>query len=333
MTLPISAAWLLGYRAALWTAGGCLGTALVFVTLEMMQVSLPLQAKSTALGNWFLLAQATLIGTIPVGEVLQRLTQALKKVREQCDSLERQDEILRESERRFRTLADTAPVKIAVIDADGSATFLNHGWLEFRGRTLEEELSHGWTQGLHPEDQSDLLKNYFSPSVVATKHKFECRLLRADGEYRFILCSAIARFEPEFAGHVLTGIDITDFKRAEQEAFARAKLETLGSLAAGVAHDFNNLLGGIMALAELAENELPADSRARQELKSIRGLVLRGSDVVRELMIYAGKEAGVFAVVDVSRTIEGMLPLVNAVVSKRARLETDLARKMAAWCR
>jgi two-component system, cell cycle sensor histidine kinase and response regulator CckA len=79
-------------------------------------------------------------------------------------------------------------------------------------------------------------------------------LRRADGEYRSVVCNGVPRFQPDGvrAGYIATCIDITDAKRAQEEALARQKLESVGQLARGIAHDFNNLLGGILATTELA---------------------------------------------------------------------------------
>jgi signal transduction histidine kinase len=78
--------------------------------------------------------------------------------------------------------------------------------------------------------------------------------------------------------------DVTDARRAQEESFARQNLESLGTLAGGIAHDFNNLLGAVLAQTELAMAELAAGSHANDELKAIRDLSIRGSDIVRQLM-------------------------------------------------
>jgi len=78
VSLPASAAWLLGYTAAKWTAGGCLFSALVFTVLEMTQVRPPLQAQATPLGIWFVIVQAALINAIPVGQIIGRLRETLQ---------------------------------------------------------------------------------------------------------------------------------------------------------------------------------------------------------------------------------------------------------------
>jgi nitrogen-specific signal transduction histidine kinase len=124
--------------------------------------------------------------------------------------------------------------------------------------------------------------------------------------------------------------DITEIKRAQDEAFARQKLESLGTLASGIAHDFNNLLGGVLAQAELALGELAAGSRPEDELKAIRDVALRGSEIVRELMIYAGKETAADELVDLTRVVKEMLELLKVSVSKHAVLEPDLGLDLPA---
>ena len=94
------------------------------------------------------------------------------------------------------------------------------------------------------------------------------RLRRADGQYQWLLDEGVPRFAPDgaFEGYIGSAIDITDLKRAQEEALARQKLESLGVLAGGVAHDFNSLLGSIVANAELVLSELPDGSPASEGL-------------------------------------------------------------------
>jgi signal transduction histidine kinase/CheY-like chemotaxis protein len=87
VSLPASAAWLLGYKGALWTAGGCLLSALVFTVLEMTHASLPLY-KATPLGIWAVIVQAVLINAIPVGQIIGRLRETLKELQRHQQHLE-----------------------------------------------------------------------------------------------------------------------------------------------------------------------------------------------------------------------------------------------------
>ena len=122
--------------------------------------------------------------------------------------------------------------------------------------------------------------------------------------------------------------DITESRRAQEESLARQKLESVGALANGIAHDFNNILGGVLAQAQLALAECAAGSYPEDELKTIRDVSIRGSEIVRQLMIYAGRESADVGPVEVSRIVEEMLELLKVSVSKRAVLDTDLGENL-----
>jgi len=107
-------------------------------------------------------------------------------------------------------------------------------------------------------------------------------------------------------------------------------LESLGTLASGIAHDFNNLLGGVLAQAELALAELADGLHPEKELQAIRDVAMRGSEIVRQLMVYAGKESAVVGTVDLSRLVQDTIELLKVSVSKQARLETDLSNDLPA---
>jgi PAS domain S-box-containing protein len=130
----------------------------------------------------------------------------------------RSEAALRESEERFRNMADTAPVMIWVADADKRFTFVNKTWLQFTGRQLEQELGNGWTSGLHPEDLVRCYETFCASFKARRSFHLECRLRRVDGEYRSILCSGVPRFDPagEFAGYIGSDIDITDLQSEER---------------------------------------------------------------------------------------------------------------------
>jgi two-component system, cell cycle sensor histidine kinase and response regulator CckA len=125
---------------------------------------------------------------------------------------------LRESEERFRNLADTAPVMIWVTGPDKLFTFFNKTWLDFTGRTMEQELGNGWASGVHPEDVRRCHETFCSSFDARRDFRIECRLRRADGEYRWMLCSGVPRFAPGgiFAGYIGSDIDITDLQSEER---------------------------------------------------------------------------------------------------------------------
>src|SRR5205809_1213390 len=129
------------------------------------------------------------------------------------------EEELRESEARFRAMADTAPVMIWVSGADKLCTFFNKGWLDFTGRTLEEELGNRWAEGVDREDLDRCVSTYENSFNARQPFTMEYRLRRSDGEYRWVLDTGTPRFAPDgaFLGYIGSCIDITERKLAEEK--------------------------------------------------------------------------------------------------------------------
>ena len=127
------------------------------------------------------------------------------------------EEALLESEARFRSMADSAPVLLWIAGADTGYTFFNQTWLDFTGRTLEQEMGTGWTEGVHVHDVQRCLDTYLSAFTARQPFTMEYRLRRADGEYRWVLDTGIPRFTAEgnFAGFMGSCVDITTNKQAE----------------------------------------------------------------------------------------------------------------------
>lgn len=121
-----------------------------------------------------------------------------------------------ESEARFRTMADQAPVLLWMAGTDGRCAFFNQGWLAFRGRTLEEEVGAGWAEGIHPEDFQRCMSTYMNAFVERQAFAMEYRLRRFDGEYRWVYDQGAPRFETDgtFAGFIGSCVDMTEQKLA-----------------------------------------------------------------------------------------------------------------------
>jgi PAS domain S-box-containing protein len=129
------------------------------------------------------------------------------------------EESLRESEGRFRTMADSAPNLIWMSGTDTLCYYFNKRWLQFTGRTFEQELGNGWAEGVHPDDFNRCLKLYRESFNARQPFTMEYRLRRCDGEYRWILDSGMPRFESDgtFVGYIGSCIDISGQKKVEQD--------------------------------------------------------------------------------------------------------------------
>lgn len=118
--------------------------------------------------------------------------------------------LLEESEERFRILADSAPALMWLSGIDKSCYFFNKGWLNFTGRTLEQEYGNGWMEGLHPEDVKRYEENYNTNFDARKEFSIEYRLKNFNGEYRWVSDKGVPRFTADgiFLGYVGASMDI-----------------------------------------------------------------------------------------------------------------------------
>jgi signal transduction histidine kinase/CheY-like chemotaxis protein len=160
----------------------------------------------------------------------------------------------------------------------------------------------------------------------------EFRIVRPNGDVRTVTFTSQVLLDEEGSPRHIFGAcqDVTDDRRTQEEALARQKLETVGTLANGIAHDFNNLLGSVLTQAELALSELAAGSHPEEELRAICSVAMIGSEIVRQLMVYTGQEREAPGLVNVARTVEEMAEILKLSISKRATLHTDLDKDLPA---
>jgi len=125
---------------------------------------------------------------------------------------------LRESESRFRVVADAAPVLVWLSGADKLCTFFNKSWLDFTGRTMDQELGNGWSEGVHPDDFEKCLSTYVSAFDAREPFTMQYRLRHHDGEYRWISDHGVPHYDAHgsFVGYIGACVDLTELLKREQ---------------------------------------------------------------------------------------------------------------------
>ena len=257
------------------------------------------------------------------------------------------EQALLESEMRFRTVADAAPVLIWMSGPDKLCTFFNKGWLDFTGRKLEQELGNGWAEGVHADDFAHCLEIYKNSFDARQPFTMEYRLRRSDGEYRWVLDSGTPRFSDDgaFLGYIGSCIDIAGRKQAELEhqrqnmELARVgRVAVMGELAASLAHEVNNPIGAMVANASAGQRLIATGKVEIRELNDLLADIAadgrRAGEIVQSIrnMVRKGKERR--SVNEINDTIQDLLQIVHAEAVERnvtvvTEIDSDGCRVMA----
>jgi PAS domain S-box-containing protein len=218
---------------------------------------------------------------------------------------------IRESEQKFRLMADAAPVLIWISGADKHCTWFNRQWLEFVGRGLEQEVGDGWTENVHPDDFQRCLSTYVDAFDKREHFEMEYRLRRHDGEYRWVLDHGVPLYESErkFIGYIGSCLDITERRQAEQSLLEadRRKDEFLAMLG----HELRNPLAAISTGASLLQSN-PSPERRRW----VEEMLTRQANQLQRL---------VDDLLDVSRISRGKIELRKERVLLQPILKTSVA--------
>lgn len=148
----------------------------------------------------------------------------------------RSEQAVIESEARFRSLADSTPVMIWMMDSDGAGSYFNRAWLTFTGRNLEQELACKWREDIHPEDVETTLEKYRSALDERRTFSVEFRKRRHDGQWRWVLDHGAPRVDRNgsLLGFIGSLVDITERKQAEDELVSVGERLQVAMKAAGL---------------------------------------------------------------------------------------------------
>jgi len=172
--------------------------------------------------------------------------------------------VLRESEERFRLVANSAPAMIWMAGTDKLCDYFNLGWLNFTGRPLEAELGNGWAEGVHAEDLEQCFETYSTAFDRRESFEMEYRLRRYDGEYRWILDRGVPRFDADgsFAGYIGSCIDTTERRQAQialsglSQRLLEAQEQERSRIGRELHDDINQRLGLVAVHLDIVKSNL-----------------------------------------------------------------------------
>ena len=154
----------------------------------------------------------------PVRDLSGRVIGASKVARDISEQ-KQAERALQESEQRFRVITDASPIMVWLSGTDKLCYYFNKGWLDFVGRTLEQESGNGWAENVHPEDFDRCLQVYVSNFDARRPFEMEYRMRHHTGQYRWILDRGVPRYAPDgtFEGYVGGCLDIHAQKEAAEK--------------------------------------------------------------------------------------------------------------------
>ena len=218
--------WRRGNRRQALVVGGSIVLLVVLASAQAVAMTWGIIATPLTVSLFYL---------ILVAAMAYELSYDLIRTAQVTRQLQASEAILRESEQRFRTVADAAPVLIWMSGMDKLCTFFNKRWLEFTGRSPEQEMGNGWADGVHPEDLDRCFDTYTEAFDARKPFVMQYRLRRNDGDYRWISDNGVPRYDANgtFAGYIGSCVDVTDLLRQQK---ALDEFEERVALAAEAAH-------------------------------------------------------------------------------------------------
>jgi PAS domain S-box-containing protein len=259
---------------------------------------------------------------------------ALRKLEKEIAERHHVEEVLRQSEEKFRNLVETTSDWIWEVGADGAYTYCSPGVRALLGYEPADVVGRRPFDFM-PADEAERVRAEFSGVGAEARPFFNLvnRNFHKDGRIVVLESSGVPRFDDQgnLIGYRGIDRDITERTRAETERLEMErrllhgqKLESLGVLAGGIAHDFNNLLMVLFGNLELALPELPATSEARPFIEQALQAARRGADLTRQMLAYSGKGRFLVAYLDLSELMRENASLFRTAVSRSVTINLSL---------
>jgi PAS domain S-box-containing protein len=238
----------------------------------------------------------------------------------------RTENALRESEGRYRFLADAVPEFIFTTDSQGRWDYCNQRWHDYTGLTVEQSLGELWTTALHHEDAAQAAAGWTDAVRTGTVYEAEYRIRSGEGKYRWFLSRGLPMRDAHGAILSWFGIctDIDDFRRTREQLHQSLKMEAVGRLAGGVAHDFNNLLTVIIGYGEMLLQAAQRQGVPSCEAQQILHAAQRASELTRQLLTFSRQQIVQPSVVSLNSVVDEMEAMLRRLIGEDVLIRTVL---------
>ena len=237
------------------------------------------------------------------------------------------EELLKASERKYRSLVESIPDIIFALDLKGAFTYVGPRWEKILGHDEGEVLGRYFIDFAPAEDHS-LLLNVFQEvrNEYKSLENVLWRYFRKDGQPRYFSGSTAPLLDEsgKLIGTMGIARDITDQKRLEEQLLQAQKMESIGNLAGGIAHDFNNFLGGILGYASFLVNKLSPDDPLYHSVSCIQRSAQQASELTKQLLGFARRGKYQVKPINCNVLIQDLVHLLERTIDKRITLVTDL---------
>ncbi|MGD9189967.1 MAG: histidine kinase N-terminal 7TM domain-containing protein, partial [Desulfobacteraceae bacterium] len=239
----------------------------------------------------------------------------------------RAEKALRNSEERFKSLSENAPIIIFTLNEKGAVTYVNQAWERILGHKRSQLLDKPFNEIILPsrtQNYASIFGQLLNGQQSIAEVKIHIR--DTEGTRRLFNVTTTANSDAEGRVNGILGLakDITEAQRLQEQLFQSQKMKAVGTLAGGIAHDFNNLLMGIQANVSLIRSEIdPTKEGLSEKLNRIEDQIQSGASLTRQLLGYARKGKNVVDVIDLNELIKETLNVVERT-NKRIRVECEL---------